>query len=90
MAQFTLEIPDELLPGLQAEFNWLQSQGNCPYATPEAYLQASAVEILRQRCEAYRVGPYWVGAVPPVFNPDGSIYAAAPAQDNDNTGGGAA
>lgn len=86
MAQFTLEIPDELLPGLQAEFNWLQSQGNCLYATPEAYLQASAVEILRQRCEAYRVGPYYQGPIPPAFNADGTPYAADTVTGGDQSG----
>lgn len=74
MASFVLTIPDELLPGLQAEFNLLTTQGDFPFGTPEEYLQASAVELLRQRCQAYHVGPYYVGPVPPPFNPDGSLY----------------
>lgn len=79
MATFTLTIPDELLPGLAAEFHLLTIAGNSDYATPEAYLQASAVELIRQRCQQYRVGPYWVPAAPPVFNADGTPYGVPPA-----------
>lgn len=66
MAQFTVEIPDELLPGLVAELSTLQ---NAP--SPEEYFAASAVELLRQRCETYKVGPYYVGPINPTFGPDG-------------------
>jgi hypothetical protein len=70
----TIDIPDELLPGLVAEFSVLHQAGNTDYATPEEYLQASAVELLRQRCEQHRVGPYYVGPVPPQFNANGTPY----------------
>ena len=89
MAQFTLDVPDELLPGLVAEISTLQDK-----VTPEEYFQASAVELLRQRCAVYKVGPYYVGATPPQFNQDGTPYVA-PAGDvvtepavetNDTTG----
>ena len=79
MAQFTVDIPDELLPGLVAELSTIP---NAP--TPEEYFQASAVELIRQRCEAYAVGPYYVGAVPPRFNQDGTPYGV----DNGTTGEG--
>ena len=74
MAQFTLDVPDELLPGLVAEISTLQDK-----VTPEEYFQASAVELLRQRCAVYKVGPYYVGLTPPQFNQDGTPYVA-PAQ----------
>lgn len=98
MAQFTLDVPDELLPGLVAEISTLQDK-----VTPEEYFQASAVELLRQRCAVYKVGPYYVGPTPPQFNQDGTPYTPpqadeiAPAGDvvtepavetNDTTGGG--
>lgn len=74
MAQFTVDIPDELLAGLVAE---LSAIPNPP--TPEEYFQSSAVELLRQRCEAYKVGPYYTGPIPPQFNADGTLFGVAPA-----------
>lgn len=78
MAQFTVNIPDELLPGLVAELSTIP---NAP--TPEEYFQASAVELIRQRCETYRVGPYYVGPIPPQFNADGTPYVAPAPQDEE-------
>lgn len=76
MASFTLTIPDELLPAVVAEFNWmkLKASDQFPFTTPEEYLQASVVEVLRQRCRDYKVGQFYVGVTPPLFNPDGSLY----------------
>ena len=71
MALFTVDLPNEFLPGLVAE---LSTMPDAP--TPEEYFQASAVELLRQRCEAYKVGPYYVGPIPPQFNADGTPYVA--------------
>jgi len=69
MAQFTLNIPDELLPALAAEFSIVQ--GSTTAATAEEYFAASVVETVRQRAELYKVGPYFVGAVEPRFLVDG-------------------
>jgi hypothetical protein len=72
MAQFTIDIPDELLPALAAEF--LLTQGSTPATTPEEYFQASIVETVRQRAEIYKVGPYYAGPVDPQFRADGKPY----------------
>ena len=72
MTQFTLEIPDELLPALVAEFSLVQ--GSTTATTPEEYFAASVVEIVRQRAELYKVGPYYAGPVDPQFNADGKPY----------------
>ena len=69
MAQFTLNIPDELLPALAAEFSIVQ--GSTTATTAEEYFAASVVETVRQRAELYKVGPYFVGAVEPRFLVDG-------------------
>lgn len=69
MAQFTLDIPDELLPALAAEFSLVQ--GSTTATTAEEYFAASVVETVRQRAELYKVGPYFVGAVEPRFLVDG-------------------
>ena len=55
MAQFTLDIPDELLPALAAEFSLVQ--GSTAATTAEEYFAASVVETVRQRAELYKVGP---------------------------------
>ena len=69
---FTISIPDELLPALEAEFSLVQ--GSTPATTAEEYFSASVVETVRQRAELYQVGPYYVGPTPPQFNPDGTPY----------------
>ena len=69
MAQFTIDIPDELLPALVVEFSLVQ--GSTTATTPEEYFQDSIVETVRQRAEAYQVGPYYVGPVDPQFRADG-------------------
>ena len=76
MASFTVEFPDHLLPALVAEFSLVQ--GKVPAETPEEYFKASVVEIIRQRAEIYKVGPYFVGAVDPPFNQDGTPFGWVP------------
>jgi hypothetical protein len=74
MAQFTIDIHDQLLPALVVEFGLVQ--GSTTATTPEEYFQASIVETVRQRAEAYKVGPYYLGPVDPQFNADGTPYVA--------------
>ena len=79
MAQFTIDIPDELLPALVVEFSLVQ--GSTTATTPEEYFQASVVETVRQRAEIYKVGPYYTGPTPPQFNADGTPYVAPPVEE---------
>lgn len=72
MALFSVEIPDTLLSALQAEFLIVSTAGGTAATTPEEYFTESVVEIIRQRAEAYKVGPYYVGPVEPKFLADGS------------------
>lgn len=74
MAQFSLIIPDELLPALAAEFSIVSAAGGTEATTPEEYFAGSVVEIVRQRAEIYKVGPYYVGPVDPQFNADGTLF----------------
>lgn len=69
MAQFTVNIPDELLPVLTAEFSTVK--GSVAASTPEEYFAASVVETVRQRAESYQVGPYFKGTIHPRFLADG-------------------
>ena len=86
MANFSVTIPDELLPALVAEFHVVSEAGATTATTPEEYFQASVVEIVRQRAETYRVGPYYVGVQPPAFNANGSPYVP-PVQGDDTLAG---
>ena len=72
MTQFTIEIPDELLPALEAEFSLVQ--GSTIATTAEEYFIGSVVETVRQRAELYKVGPYYVGPVDPQFRQDGKPF----------------
>ena len=74
MAQFSLTIPDELLPALVVEFSIVSAAGGTDATTPEEYFAASVVETVRQRAEIYKVGPYYLGPVPPAWNADGTPY----------------
>ena len=76
MAQFTIEIPDQLLPALAVEFGLVQ--GSTDATTPEEYFQGSIVETVRQRAEAYKVGPYYLGLVDPQYNADGTPFGVVP------------
>lgn len=79
MAQFSLTIPDELLPALVAEFSIVSAAGATEATTAEEYFAGSVVETVRQRAEIYKVGPYYVGPVDPDFNADGTLFGAEPA-----------
>lgn len=84
MAQFTVDIPDELLPALAAEYSIVAAAGSTTAASAEEYFAASVVETVRQRAEIYKVGPYYVGPTAPQFNADGTPYGV----ETDTNGGG--
>ena len=88
MAQFTVEIPNELLPALAAEFYIVSTNGGTTAATAEEYFQASVVEIVRQRAEIYKVGPYYVGPIEPQFNADGTPNVPPAPEGEDTVAGG--
>jgi hypothetical protein len=71
MVNFTLTIPDELLPALTAEFLIVSTAGATGATSAEEYFAASIVETLRQRAEIYKVGPYFEGVAEPRFLADG-------------------
>jgi|DEB0MinimDraft_3_1074331.scaffolds.fasta_scaffold65720_2 hypothetical protein len=73
MAQFTVEIPDDLLPAIEAEYLAVSTGGGTSAATAAEYFEASCVESVRQRAEIYQVGSYYKGAVTiePRFLADG-------------------
>jgi hypothetical protein len=88
MADFSLTIPDELLPALTAEFLIVSTGGGTEATSVEEYFAGSVVETVRQRAEIYKVGPYYVGPVNPQFNADGTPFGVVPEplEDNDTNG----
>jgi len=81
MAQFTVDIPDELLPALAAEFLIVSSAGATAATSPEEYFVGSIVETVRQRASIYRVGPYFTGVTEPRFLADGTPNPAYQGSD---------
>lgn len=70
---YTISIPDELVPGIVATAYAEQRQ-------PSEVIATRAEAMARKACEDYKVGPYYVGPIPPDFNADGTPYVA-PAED---------
>ena len=69
MAQFLIEVPDELAPGVIAT---AALQG----MDPEAVVQEYAIALATKTCQDLKVGPYYTGPVAPQFNADGTPYVA--------------
>lgn len=64
---FTITIPDELLPGIVAT---AYAEGKEPEAVVNDYAAAAATKA----CQDLRVGPCYVGPILPQFNADGSPF----------------
>jgi hypothetical protein len=85
MAQFLIDVPDELAPGVIAT---AALQGK----EPEEVVQEYAIALATQTCQDLKVGPYYTGPIPPQFNADGTPYVAPEPEieedleDNDTNG----
>jgi hypothetical protein len=77
MATFEITIDDTLAPGIIATATLEGKQ-------PEDVVQEYAEAVANKACQDLKVGPYYVGPVPPQFNADGTPYVAPPL-DNDTT-----
>jgi hypothetical protein len=67
MAQFLIEVPDELAPGVIAT---AALQG----MEPEDVVQEYAIALATKTCQDLKVGPYYTGPIAPQFNADGTPY----------------
>lgn len=74
MAQFTIDIPDELAAGFVADMHASNEGRPDPFQTVEDYVQFSAIALATDRCKAHHVGPDYVGPVlvAAKYNQDGS------------------
>jgi hypothetical protein len=75
MATFEITIDDTLAPGIIATATLEGKQ-------PEEVVQEYAEAVANKACQDLKVGPYYVGPIPPQFNADGTPYVAPPL-DND-------
>jgi hypothetical protein len=85
MASFTITIDNTLVPGIIATAS-LEGK------TPEDVVNEAAEAAATKACQDLKVGPYYVGPIPPQFNADGTPYVAPEPeieedpQDNDFNG----
>jgi hypothetical protein len=85
MASFTITIDDSLAPGIIATAS-LEGK------TPEDVVNEAAEAAATKACQDLKVGPYYVGPIPPQFNADGTPYVAPEPEieedplDNDTNG----
>jgi hypothetical protein len=66
---YTISISDELIPGIVATAYAEERQ-------PSEVIATRAEAMARKACEDYKVGPYFIGSIPPQFNADGTPYVA--------------
>jgi hypothetical protein len=85
MAEFIISIDDTLAPGIIAT---AILEGKEPEEVVSEYAAGMATKV----CQDLKVGPYYVGPIPPQFNADGTPYVAPivedePALDTNDTNG---
>ena len=66
---YTISIPDELIPGIVAIS---YAEGSQPEDVVQAYATAAATKA----CADMFVGPFFRGPIPPQWNQDGTPYVA--------------
>ena len=87
MAEFIISIDDTLAPGIIATAS-LEGK------TPEDVVNEAAEAAATKACQDLKVGPYYIGPIPPHFNADGTPYVAPIVEDepaletNDTSSGG--
>lgn len=82
MASFSITIDDSLAPGIIATASL---EGKTPEDVVNSYAEATA----RKACQDLKVGPYFVGSIPPQFNADGTPYEPTIENSSTSLAGGA-
>lgn len=72
MPTYEVLIPDNLNAGIVA-IGYAESTLEAP-VNPEDVVQRYALAAAEKACQDMRVGPYYVGPIPPQFNADGTPY----------------
>lgn len=76
MAQITITVPDEYLPGAVAKMYEMNRTREVPYADMEEFMSDQAAALASGACYDYKVGEYYVGPINPQFSADGTPYVA--------------
>jgi hypothetical protein len=74
VAEFIISIDDTLAPGIIAT---AILEGKEPEEVVSEYATGMATKV----CQDLKVGPYYVGPIPPQFNADGTPYVAPIVED---------
>ena len=74
MAEFLITIDDSLAPGIIATAS-LEGKA------PEDVVNEAAEAAATKACQDLKVGPYYLGPIPPQFNADGTPYVAPPVEE---------
>jgi hypothetical protein len=69
MATFQITVDDSLAPGIIAIAN-LEGKA------PDDVVNEAAAAAATKACQDLKVGPFYVGPIPPQFNADGTPYVA--------------
>lgn len=69
MAIYSINIPDELAPGIIAA---AYAEGK----QPEEIVQEYALAVATKTCQDLKVGPFYQGPILPLFNADGTPFVA--------------
>jgi hypothetical protein len=72
MADITITIPDEFVPGAVAKMYDMNRTREVPYADLDEFLTDYATSLASGACVDYKVGPYYIGPIEPQFNQDGT------------------
>ena len=83
MAQFTIDVPDDLAAGFVADMHASNQGRPDPFQNVQDYVQFSAVALATDRCKAHSVGPNYVGPVlvAAKYNQDGTPIAPPQADE---------
>lgn len=72
MADITITIPDEFVPGAVAKMYDMNRTREVPYADLDEFLTEFATSLCSGACVDYKVGPNYIGPIEPQYNQDGT------------------
>ena len=81
MADITITIPDEFVPGAVAKMYDMNRTREVPYADLDEFLTEFATSLCSGACVDYSVGPNYIGPVDPTYTQDGTPVVPPPVED---------
>ena len=74
MADLTITVTDEFVPGMVAKMHDMNKTRETPYADLDEFLTDYATSLASGACVDYKVGPNYEGPVTPSYNADGTPF----------------